>query len=494
MKALKRLGATFLSAVMIFSMAITAMAAGQETLPEEGKTGSITLHKYEIDSECLIQEEDGTELPGDTVVDLQDNTLNDLKGLANIGFSITQVTLKSGASEGSINVDDYEAVPGGYSDTKKTDANGVITWDDLPQGYYLITEIENATAASYVAPFIVSIPMTDPEGDGYLYDIHVYPKNKIKEGPDIEKEVVGPEEGVGSNVIDYRISSDIPEDIENAENYVITDNFDSRLTYNASSLNVYYLSRNGSSAPLTSGVHYTQVFEAATNTLKISITEAGFAELAKAWSVTGATNPTLRVEFSAMIALDQSNPDWTTADNKGTIEYTNSDGYTYEPKESVVEVDLYGVEIRKVDGDNNTLPLDGAKFKIYASEADALNGTNALINPDTGNSEWEVTTDSAGKAYFYGLTSGDYWIVETQAPMNDKGKTYNLLTEPLKITIDETLANETYPVEIVTVKNYNGFTLPLTGGNGKLLFTLIGIMLIGAAGRLLLSAKKRKFL
>jgi len=492
MKTLKRLGATFFAVVMTLSMTLPAMAAGQTSLPEPGKTGSITLHKYEIDNECLNKEEDGTELPGDTVVDLKGQTLNDLEGLANIGFSITKVTLKSGSTLGTTNVDDYEAVPGAFSEIKKTDADGIIKWDNLEQGYYLIREVENATAAKYVAPFIVSIPMTNPEGDGYLYDIHVYPKNQIKEGPDIEKEVVGSTEGSGSNMIDYRISTGIPEDIGTAKNYVVTDELDSRLIYDASSLKVYYLNRNGNTISLTSGVHYTPTFDAGLNKLVISITQAGMEEMAKAWSVTGATNPTLRVEFSAMISLDQSAPDWDTINNKGILDYTNSDDYTYEPKESEVPTEPYGIEIIKVDGDNNTLLLAGAKFKIYTSEADALSGENALTNPESGAGDWEVTTDNNGKAYFYGLTSGDYWIVETQAPKDSEGKTYNLLEGPLKITIDETLANETYPVEIVTVNNFTGFTLPLTGGTGTILFTLIGLMMLSAAGVLLIVARRRK--
>jgi len=495
MKKLKHAGAIILAFSMLLSMNFTVMASStQATLPEPDKLGSITLHKYEIDSECLIGNDNGTELSSDTTVDLSGNTLGDLEGLKNIGFSITQVTLKDESNKGSTDVNDYEQLSGGYTNTAQTDENGVINWTNLAQGYYLITELENATAATYVDPFIVSIPMTNPTGDGYLYDIHVYPKNKVKEGPDIEKELIGPEEGIGSNTLTWQLRGDIPADIKDAKKYVISDTLDSRLKYNSDSLKVYYIGQDGIPVTLNPGTHYTENFDSSTNTLTISITSEGFQELGKAWESSGRYIPTLYVEFDTMIALVQESPDWETIYNKGTLDYTNSDDYTYEPSETEeVPSNPYGIEIIKVDGDDNTISLSGAKFKIYTSEDDAQNGTNALVNPASATEEWEVTTNSEGKAYIYGLTSGSYWLVETQAPVDSKGKAYNLLTAPVKVTIEESeFANEDYPVEIIKVNNYKGFTLPLTGASGTILFTLGGLALIGMAGVFMILSKKRK--
>jgi hypothetical protein len=59
-----------------------------------------------------------------------------------------------------------------------TDASGRAVFGDLALGLYLVTEAAPPAGVDPVAPFFVTVPLTDPENsDRWLYDVHVYPKN-----------------------------------------------------------------------------------------------------------------------------------------------------------------------------------------------------------------------------------------------------------------------------------------------------------------------------
>ena len=74
---------------------------------------------------------------------------------------------------------------------------------------------------------------------------------------------------------------------------------------------------------------------------------------------------------------------------------------------------------------------------------------------------------------------GEYEIVEIEAPTykNDKGevKSYQKLREPIKVTINKD--NQT--VNLTVENNKSGWILPATGGIRTILFTVVGLVLMG---------------
>lgn len=123
---------------------------------------------------------------------------------------------------------------------------------------------------------------------------------------------------------------------------------------------------------------------------------------------------------------------------------------------------------------------------------------------DTGHASYSsgtdiiATTNNDGKAVFKGLKeytmSGEtlsyisYWLVATQVPSG-----YNLLNAPVQATFNNT-ANEidnNFTVR-VNISSNTGFVLPVTGGTGTIIFTVVGIVLIGIAILLILFFKKKK--
>lgn len=191
MKKFKKLLAGLLAgAMMLGSMPATAFAAQTTTSAtiDTTKTGSLTIHKYEYNGTDNTHKGTGSE--SDTVPD-------GAKPLEGAGFTLYKVAdvndltnyystnptdlpkVDSYLSNGEI---DREKVKATVSEVK-TGADGIAEFTDLELGFYVVIETTTPDKVTTpAAPFLVSIPMTTVNGDNWLYDVHVYPKNKTTYG------------------------------------------------------------------------------------------------------------------------------------------------------------------------------------------------------------------------------------------------------------------------------------------------------------------------
>ena len=178
---------------------------------------------------------------------------------------------------------------------------------------------------------------------------------------------------------------------------------------------------------------------------------------------------------------------------------------TVKPKPDDVpdEPEVYtgGINLKKVDAADGN-PLEGASFAVYraATAAEiAAGGENIVEIPGVtakvvqvffydnsaleGNKVNSVTSGVNGEIAIYGLPYGDYYLVETVAPLG-----YNLLGEAEEVTIDATSHMEG---NTLTIENNSGTFLPSTGGIGTTGYTVSGMLLICCAC-LFLFLNKRK--
>ena len=197
MKKFKKLLAGLLAgAMMLGSMSATAFAAEETNTPkmtaatiDTSLKGSLTIHKYEYNGNS------GKTGTGETSD--ESNVPSDAKPLEGAGFTIYKVAdVKELTSYYSTNPTTLPSVnvyvetgkiKQKYENTKVkekiTKADGTATFTNLELGFYVVIETTTPDKVTTpAAPFLVSIPMTTAKGDNWLYDVHVYPKNKTTYG------------------------------------------------------------------------------------------------------------------------------------------------------------------------------------------------------------------------------------------------------------------------------------------------------------------------
>ena len=485
-------------------------------LPEPNRKGSITIHKYGMSD----WPNPGTSATGNELN--EEDIPTGAVPLKGIQFTVQEVIAdENGSLTASNSSEKYSAVENKDSITLTTNENGTDTTGQIAQGTYLVTELPNASITTPVEPFIVNVPMTNPTGDGWIYDVHVYPKNVVKGDAYIDKDVT--QEGNDHNTanigeeVKWIIKPSIPKDVYHSKKYKITDELDSKLNYTGN-LKVYYLNLDGEEVVINTvdsekNVIY-EINEPNENkdpnmtsedkqTIEISFTKIGREFLGGLYEQ-GIEE--IRISFNTIIngTAELGQPIY----NNATLDYQNSFSTEDKPSDPVEvpenqrpEVHTGGVTLLKVDA-KSKIALQGAEFMIYATKEDALAGVNPLKNPLTGE-DWVEKSGSDGIVRFEGLSYGeikqaansnastDYWIVETKSPTyideNGEEKHYNLLKEPLKVTVHAESHKDKYAI---TVKN-SKFSLPVTGGVGTVIFTLGGLAIMGAAAFLYMRTTRR---
>lgn len=232
MKKAKRFLTGLLSAALALSLcAMPAMAAeGSGTTPPPSAnpvwtqdTGSITIHKYEWNGDAG---KTGTGEPGDSLPTNEKG--EEPTPLAGATFTVYQVKNEEDLKKYYDGKDvawptsweDYaepDTTTGGYKlksdvtatvvDSKTTDASGVVKFEKLSLGLYLVLETKTPDSVKTACvPFFVSVPMTKVSTDtngaltDWLYDVHVFPKNSTAYGKaDLQK--VGKQSGTDEEVL-----------------------------------------------------------------------------------------------------------------------------------------------------------------------------------------------------------------------------------------------------------------------------------------------------
>lgn len=345
--------------------------------------------------------------------------------------------------------------------------------------------------------------------------------------PDMTKEVKNGSEwkhdadySVGDKV-PYRVTVSIPSNIEKLKKFALTDT-PTNLKDDATSVKV---------TDKTSTTTISATATAVGNGFTIDFTPAELAPYA-GQEIIVTYDATL---LNTAVTTTTGNP------NTATLEYSNQilpdtdDRYNPnkpgEPKTDKITdtavVYTFQIQIEKKAEKADGTPLADVEFDLYKA-VDA--GTAGVATADEvkkagldSSKAWKkinetsLKTNTEGKVSQSGLKNGEYYLVETKTNAE-----YNLLKAPVKVTlniayttttkaeynIDETgkttlVKHEVEKTEfknagvasdgiqIQTVINKKGFTLPLTGGMGTVLFSVIGLALV-LAGVVVITASRKK--
>ena len=274
---------------------------------------------------------------------------------------------------------------------------------------------------------------------------------------------------------------------QKAKKYVIFDTMSKGLTYN-NDAKVYYLDATG-----TAGSDVTADFIVDSNKTDAKLT--GEYKDGTFISVTARADTTLK--GTAFYAAKKVRVVYTATVNNNAVVGTpgnpNTDGLQYknaadksdEVEGPEVRVYTYNVRAYKVDASNNNTPLAGATIGLFSTQANAAAGTNAIASGVTGNDGYAKFIKS-GDTNEVRLAPGKYYVKETAAPRG-----YNLNTKVYEITVSETTSGDGVNVNTPAITNTIS-KLPQTGGEGTMMFTIIGGSLILIAGALFVVVMKKK--
>ncbi len=471
---------------------VTANATTQNTtngLPKvDQETGSITIHKYKINS----MSDAGGPATGLPNVQLPEGA----EPLANVEFKIYKV------DNDTTNVDQVTDNNKTLVDTITTNKDGDAESKKLDLGVYYVEEVKDGAIVESVEPFLVSIPMAHPTENKWIYNVHVYPKNVVEGVPTINKFVNEEDKSHTANIneeITWTITPQIPRGIATAKEYIISDKLDSRLTYTGF-VGVSFIDASENEIKLNVDEDYkvlTTLSENNETILEVVFEKSGMEKLATAL-VDGEELPTVKIQFKTVIneTADLGVPIY----NNATLTYKNSvdqESSTDVPGSGNKEPEVHtgGLLLEKVDAADSTIKLEGAKFKVYTKNKNG--DLIPVLNPENNTEEWEVTTTGTnGQAIFRGLAYGTYYIVETVAPkydsngdgqITDEDESYNILKKPLEVTVNATSHEESNKIVVANSK----FSLPVTGGIGTVIFTLGGLAIMGAAAFLYMRTTRR---
>ncbi len=444
--------------------------------------------------------------------------------------------------------------------TVVTDANGKavisLTKNNLPDGVYVVSERNNDAIVAPIDPFYIMMPNTNASGDGWVYDVLIEPKNMVKPGPAVRKDVIeiehedksGAEEQKASvaagEAFTWIIRGDIPVDMARAKEYVITDELDYRLTFVDKEEDItddvvvkveaiaddadYSVSGND---VLVKDSDYTLTVTQGTanidengnvvvdgsgtqkniQKLEVKLTVAGMQKVAKI-AGTEYKNYEVRVYFNTII--DEDAEIGEEIPNDAELDYISSVGFRYETESDDPKVYTCGIKINKYNAKDHANMLGGAKFKlakiVTQEEINAGKSYDGMLVTKNGMQyvkyvEFYNTADMSGSKVYEVETSFD--DAKTQN-VNEGGIAYMYGLEAGKYYLVETRAPQGYnllklPVAVTLdaehclvvegVANSNAFVLPETGGIGTTIFKICGgVLIIGAVAILIVKKKKDK--
>jgi len=480
--------ATALS-VAVVAMSLSAIPASAATVNpgtiDGSQTGSITVHKYERPSTPTGLPNNGTQV---------DTT--GLTPLAGIDFTIQQVNtidLTTNAGWQSANTLSNAFNPAnaagsitgagftlGAGTVKTTVADGTAAFTGLPLGLYLVTETNYPAGVTPSAPFLVSVPLTDPNNsNAWLYNVHVYPKNSLTTATKTVQDGSAVKLG---DPVNWTIKGGIPTDAI-IDGYKITDALDSKLTYVGATVTLV------DGTAITAGTDYNVVFDAPSNTVSVVFTPAGRVVL--------AAHNTTQVQVVVNTTVNTIGEIANTA-----VVYPNAASFTTTPGQPggpivtpPVETKWGNITLEKVN--QNGTALAGASFSVYATAADAKAGTN----PVTLGGKTVFTVAANGQLTISGLRYSDfangatvapgdpayrtYYLVETTAPAG-----YELLAAPISFLVTAATTAVGVDLQVKNVPSNSGFELPFTGGPGTTILYGAGLLIL--AGAVLLLVRSRR--
>ena len=442
------------------------------------------------------------------------------------------------------------AVKNGGVAMPETDASGHTSASDMELGLYLVVETRvPEMVTSTCNPFFVSLPMTTIDGAAWDYDVTVYPKNQTG-NPDLEKTVREDKNSTGKNTgsltdikdgyahtatasvgdtVDYQIISTLPTITSKASalsEYTYVDTLSKGIKYNKNDVVIEFFKDAGCTDKIATWAEnsgkFTVGYDDTANTMTICMIESGLGEINESESVytdsvkRGYSDCTMRISYAATLTADTKMGD-NDNPNEVVLTWKRTNTTYFDTLKDCCHVYTYGIDVLKQFSDNGG-NLRNVKFRLHNDTDDcyiiAEQKDGVYYAKGFASKKSDATTfvpNGSGHIVVKGLEDDAYSLTEIAT---DKG--YVLLKEAVKIAIktaengqcekcgtklltasatvngkDVTMSDGNAIVPL-TVVNNPGFDLPKTGGYGVWMYTVGGVLLLGAAAFIVIRSRKHK--
>ncbi|WP_314685811.1 SpaH/EbpB family LPXTG-anchored major pilin [uncultured Bifidobacterium sp.] len=502
------------SAVAALGMLVAGLAApaasATTTDPVYGnidasKTGSIIIHKHERQT-------------GDTVVSGSPDGTSGVgtKGIKDVTFTVYKVDgLDLATSAGWTNIDKV-TLPGSVTadttidingtehgltaeTTVTTDSDGVATAPGLSVAAYVVVETAHpASVVDTASPFLVTIPYPDSSGTkGWLYDVHVYPKNGQATISKTVDDQTTAGLGLGSTAF-FPVTVTVPtlDEDSSFSYFVVKDPMDSKLS-------------NVTVAVSLDGRKITEdegYFTSGSGNTVVSFTQSGL-ELLK---TKGGKN--LVVTFSGTVTSvgTISNTAYLYVDTQKTSTPPDDPEPPANPPSTpsdTVTQNWGALTLHKYDADSGSAktPLEGAVFEVYAAKtpypADGTcSSTDTTGDAVSVNGSTTFTSTADGTVTIPGLYVSDsvngtvnsvfrcYVVKEVTAPAGYVIPVGDKALTAVKVVKDATVSSAT-PVDVPNSKQTIP-GLPLTGSSVMMILVSAGVLVLLGAGVLVVVRRR----
>lgn len=521
---MKKFFAILLSAMLMLSLAVPAMAANtvSVTLPEG--MADHTFYAYQIFTGTQAASEGalGDVAWGDGIN--TDNFLKDLQAssafgtsnpfagcttVASVASEIAKFTNDSSEAKEIAKIANKNLVEGKGKELK-AGAN------DLEKGYYLIVDktdvdgkdtVANASLLQVTDSITIGVKAEKPTLDKVIKDAD---SDEYENPADENYDGNGTAVNVGDRV-EFEVTSKVPNMTGyDSYTFIVTDTMSKGLTP--------VIGDDGKVAVTITidGASYTDFTVSATDANgKFTITFNNFI------NQKDKAGKAIVISYAAILNEEALKTDVET--NTVDLQYSNnpnnsdSQGDTLDKTVYVYDFDIVIDKYTDDKTEGEDTRLEGAQFVLYKT----VDGVKQYYyyNADDDKVEWyslkgdetlesvlattpakitEVATDSNGAAKFQGLDAGVYYLQETKAPAG-----YNLVKEPTTVTITATYKDDGIIVtssaesenggqyeQTQQIENKAGATLPETGGMGTTIFYIVGGVMVAAAVVLLITKKR----
>ena len=508
---IKRFLSVLLTAVLaVGAFVLTASAEVKDT------TKDVTLTIYALETE------DGSEVTVDSSVTGEKITLQDKKPIPGVSFVLYKVADDETSTEIPVGA---SAVNTGLTGT---DGSVTVVIPASAQGRYLVVENDKPSyAKGTTVPFLVDLPMTDPDGTGYLYEVYAYPKQLVEydsdvpsdtelpppesdsdipsdtelppppesdsdtepeppttdistdeevPNPKVSKEVSGDNGetwGDEANIAAvegqkayWKITAEIPDSIARYDIFTIGDILDKRLI--APEAKEVVASIEGKELPKS---FYTVTVSE--QTIKVDFKP----ELLAAYKT-----KSVNVIFPTAIDLDAEDSIGYKIENIATLTFTklkdaadNNDDSDSDGSGKMTDTDDSSSDS---DVETSTTTISTTVVEVWTGDIHGfkhdkdnkpLSGAEFTLYSDKEckNKIASATSDKKGIFEFKGLKDGTYYLKETKAPDG-----YQANEKVLEVKVE---AQKDKAVTEIDVLNVPKSSLPLTGGAGIIGLSLIGI-------------------